>query len=41
VPTDAYERSLAGDAQLVSELEEQFAAQYHPQPSLSKLKLVL
>jgi thymidylate synthase len=41
VPADAYERGLAGDAQLVYELEDQFAAQYHPQPALPRLKIVL
>jgi thymidylate synthase len=41
VPADAYERGSAGDAQLVHELESQFAAQYHPQPALPKLRVVL
>lgn len=41
VPPNSYERALTGDAQLVYELEDRLSAQYHPQPPLPKLKLVI
>jgi thymidylate synthase len=41
VPASAYERALAGDVTLVKEIEQALAAQYHPQPALPKLPIVL
>jgi thymidylate synthase len=41
VPADAYARAQLGDAALVTEIEQQLAAQYRPQGALPGLKIVL
>ncbi len=41
VPADAYTRAMAGDAELVRELERQVKEQYTPQPPIAGLKIVL
>lgn len=41
VPPDAFARGSAGDASLVMEISDQLAAQYHPQPAIKGLKIVL
>ncbi|MBA3823261.1 MAG: hypothetical protein H0X24_05045 [Ktedonobacterales bacterium] len=41
VPADAFDRASAGDTQLVVELVDQLTTQYHPQPTIKGLKIVL
>jgi thymidylate synthase len=41
IPDDAYERALGGDVALVAQIEGALARQYHPQPALPKLRIVL
>ncbi len=41
VPADAFARGSAGDPTLVVALADQLAAQYHPQPAIKGLKIVL
>jgi thymidylate synthase len=41
VPADAFARGSAGDPQLVVELAGQLTTQYHPQPAIKGLKIVL
>ncbi len=41
VPDDAFARAMAGDAELVYALERQLSAQYHPQPAIKNLHIVL
>jgi thymidylate synthase len=41
VEAEAFDRASAGDPQLVIELAGQLTAQYHPQPAIKGLKIVL
>lgn len=41
IAPDTFDRAAAGDAALVEEISAQLAAQYHPQPALKRLKIVV